>query len=63
MGNQHFTYVIDIINVILMFLLLPMVNKLGEKSFCDVMNQFPKNEGWVTLTTLHSSYQFRFWWI
>jgi len=45
MENQHFNDAIDMVNVIIMFLLLPRVNTLGENYFCDVMNQFPKSEG------------------
>ena len=60
--NHVFTNVIDGIKCNNDVLKLPKVNTLCENSFGDVMIQFPKSEGWVSLTSLHSRFQLRFWW-
>lgn len=60
--NHAFTNLIDVFKCNNEVLKLPRVNTLCDNYFCDVMNQFPKSEGWVILTSLHSRFHFRFWW-
>lgn len=63
LGNQIFNDVIDVENVIMVFLLLPRVNTLRKQTSSSQMKQFQCNQGGVTQSSLHSWYQFRFLWI